>query len=736
MDLYVPFNGGTFLSEEAQHWIASIPGGAQEQGVKEDIIDSTIAEATLLHEWDWPICDYIGGMWKSFWVSGKKRGETTFEMKLIAKGVSPEVVHRKLIAYLHVGLDFNKWNPEANNGQGGYEPVVDVNNPGIGEIIVPINGGYDEGGTVPDNENPGIDQDDDDIVSAQIVIPGLKGAWNTITGKLRINYPNKIKIYDEDLNLIPANTWVGGRTVGRSDEIINIKIEGITASTSLNDIMIGMRFIPKWGEWPQNYEGSNVLVKATVVEVDLKVDSNNDREIDDDDDDVEETSPGFKFWINDDIDSGDIGERGGGRQNRNDNRINGARDLEDFALMKIKRDKNISDEYKYYLEIESISGNPSIRVFPRNGGSAYNYLQDRPDAVQQRREDMLGKIDEDNPLEINLSIFGDADEKEFIFEGIDKGEFKLKLVVKKDEDIIAKDEAVITLEEVEDLYAGNNSGPILVFAHGVWNTEESAKRLWFRTVYKRLYWVGFEGDFIPVTWDANEGRFWQYNRNVFNAFQEAGFNDPQSGISQYLQDLQDNNPGKDISLMAHSLGNVLFGQCITNRQGLIKNYILTQAATFSNCYNPNEPLTPWWSRVNERRTRRGLPPIEDNWKSIFETGVTGLSGTFVNTHQNLGDDFVLFMLMINEKIKIFPGGGRILPSDNDINPNYAKLSYADPGQSTATGIDHINDLSGKIENININTGTYNNLSGHSEVTRQPVQKCWEYYKTIREDYLR
>ena len=61
----------------------------------------------------------------------------------------------------------------------------------------------------------------------------------------------------------------------------------------------------------------------------------------------------------------------------------------------------------------------------------------------------------------------------------------------------------------------------LVFAHGYNVPDENAVKEWFPTVFKRLYWMGFQGNFAGISWDGDDGWTILYNRNVFRAMYSA-----------------------------------------------------------------------------------------------------------------------------------------------------------------------------------------------------------------------
>ena len=55
------------------------------------------------------------------------------------------------------------------------------------------------------------------------------------------------------------------------------------------------------------------------------------------------------------------------------------------------------------------------------------------------------------------------------------------------------------------------------FIHGA-NVSEDEARVWADQMFKRLWQVGAQMEFIPIAWESDIGPSWNYHQNVSNAF--------------------------------------------------------------------------------------------------------------------------------------------------------------------------------------------------------------------------
>ncbi len=306
LDVYVPINydgnydNWTWFSYESFAYPDGIPGIYQENPAQEFYILNEYGQIIgkdRLDSTDWTDSEgrirvirdsqnnsrywQYGVNWHYRWdtskISGLKRAEVP-ALYTFYRAAGEEMPNhdQSLDVFFHVGLDFEVLNEE----EGAYEPV--------NAFVIPLNDDDDEGNQdidgndIPDNEPDAtnghrIIAADDELVDAQIVIPGLEGARASVSGNWRLIYPeDRIKIYLDEggtsFPLIPSNTWsesVGNilLSVEHIDYLIPIIIERIAdTEEGEEDIEIKARFIPKWDNsepGPYDYEGTNVEVSVS-----------------------------------------------------------------------------------------------------------------------------------------------------------------------------------------------------------------------------------------------------------------------------------------------------------------------------------------------------------------------------------------------------------------------------------------------------------------------------------------
>ncbi|MBI4377837.1 MAG: alpha/beta hydrolase [Nitrospinae bacterium] len=131
----------------------------------------------------------------------------------------------------------------------------------------------------------------------------------------------------------------------------------------------------------------------------------------------------------------------------------------------------------------------------------------------------------------------------------------------------------------------------LIMVHGYNVTEDQAKD-GYNELYRRLYWLGFRGNFIGFTWDSNEGfpSVVLFDTQVQNAFQTS------PSFQKFLQNNVLATWGispSDVDIMAHSLGNLMVFDTLRlhKRLGtgeLTRNVISLESATWPEAYQPEE----------------------------------------------------------------------------------------------------------------------------------------------------
>jgi hypothetical protein len=157
-------------------------------------------------------------------------------------------------------------------------------------------------------------------------------------------------------------------------------------------------------------------------------------------------------------------------------------------------------------------------------------------------------------------------------------------------------------------------------------------------MYKRLYWAGYNGAFMGVTWDGSQtfpemsnqvpflgkllryapGNVNNFNPNVENAFQTG------QAIADLLYDLRANHRWDRVSVITHSLGATAVGQALhdlatrpTNRawnqqEPVLHRVIHMQAAQSYNVYAPLSQQAGDYSTVDNFQLL-----VRGPWKGIF-----------------------------------------------------------------------------------------------------------------------
>jgi hypothetical protein len=138
-----------------------------------------------------------------------------------------------------------------------------------------------------------------------------------------------------------------------------------------------------------------------------------------------------------------------------------------------------------------------------------------------------------------------------------------------------------------------NRDKYFIFIHG-YNVDEGDAVDWNRAMFRRMYWTGFRGNYIGLTWHGDEGqidivditpKFWANN---LNAMQSSD-----SVMRFFRNTLQGswNANSQNITVMAHSLGNLvmwdalrLYAKNYPNDKA-VKNAVSVEAAVWSEAFN-------------------------------------------------------------------------------------------------------------------------------------------------------
>ena len=133
----------------------------------------------------------------------------------------------------------------------------------------------------------------------------------------------------------------------------------------------------------------------------------------------------------------------------------------------------------------------------------------------------------------------------------------------------------------------------LIWVHG-YNVSQDDARGTFNEMYRRLFWLGYRGNFIGLTWHSDEGgstAVLRFDTQVQNALQSSpsfwGFLSSQVRGSWAV-------PAKNINIVAHSLGNlVVYDALRINRKydlnpntptQIANNVVSIESATWPEAY--------------------------------------------------------------------------------------------------------------------------------------------------------
>ncbi len=291
--------------------------------------------------------------------------------------------------------------------------------------------------------------------------------------------------------------------------------------------------------------------------------------------------------------------------------------------------------------------------------------------------------------------------------------------------------------------------------------------MWFPTMYKRLYWAGYRGNFVGLTWYGNESGFLRwYDGNVFNAMEQA------SRVATFLQSLASEGT---VNVVAHSLGNMIVSKAIElSPPGTVRRYVLAEAAVPSGAYDKDTPMWDYLWDPGEAQYRNALPrftgePGEDrsiayalevlSYETIFEAGMLNLKpwqlGTFggygpVLPQDDVWADYFAPILNKSELFNTWSGADEVLGPDgvedawpwneayktltveDDVDEGSAPphsveqswLAYRFPARRRATGNTPFVLVFNENKQVNtLGLGVYE----HSDMKDRPLQILYDFF---------
>lgn len=423
------------------------------------------------------------------------------------------------------------------------------------------------------------------------------------------------------------------------------------------------------------YDNADDLVRASggykiadalrIIPRVLAVDGNRDGTLTFDADDTTTAERPWRWWINDDKDrqgldistaDEDFPASGG---NASNSVVDGKRDVIDFFSVGLDVGTlsdafPASDGYKCYLyhpdqavnfvwsnvltsqaktiqtDLDRMSGFGSSLSSKLEAAMVSSGLQSIPQLVM----DLGGKVivlvegvrDSKKPLKLRV-----CDRS-----GAQVLEQELPLSISKVEQMYrwinlrSQQERFTSLAQPEGLSDDQCSDRFLVFIHGFRQPEREV-RAWNADLFKRMYQSGMKAKFVGVTWHSDltslMGLIPNYYNAVEGAFKIAG---------HFAEEV--NSLPVPVTVMAHSLGNMVVSSAIQDHNFRPQKYLLVNAAVASEAYDPtmsfeaamqlppsdyriykdqnNQPLRAWsteWFRLAPDGDRRE----KMTWRGFF-----------------------------------------------------------------------------------------------------------------------
>jgi hypothetical protein len=369
------------------------------------------------------------------------------------------------------------------------------------------------------------------------------------------------------------------------------------------------------------------------------------------------------------------------------------RNLENFARLWICGLPNLPTSQGYTVTLSPFAYNISINLYPAyetNGGTGY--LTDTNIAAAQISSgygNMLAHIgDNTYPNFYTLPVDNNGQPllTHFLFEGVNPRSGYLALTISQNGQTIAQTFAYLNLQDIKSLYEQAevtnviqtwpemvqqpktsgfeilNSPPyssydaqqLAVFVHG-WRMTQWDWQDFSDTMFKRLYWQGYQGCFATLRWptrskdtDTNTYDLFgtqipadtlTYNRSEHIAF-ESG-----TGAAAYFNNLRQRFTNDTISVCSHSQGNILMMEALKElaaaNQAPLDNYVMMQAAVPAHCYDTT--VASYYIFTNEEQILP-TPNTYSNYATGIDNALRG-AGTIVNFYNT--NDYALVSASTN-----------------------------------------------------------------------------------------
>ena len=352
----------------------------------------------------------------------------------------------------------------------------------------------------------------------------------------------------------------------------------------------------------------------------------------------------WRFWTNDDNDSGATGgddiplNPGSEDTNGSDHRVNGVRDLVDFFPLDLdlKTALKIFPEgrYRYRLTHSAPQSAPCFRIVQAaslNPADADAYLRNLDTAASVSGLDSLPIHSTGRSLSTTFLRSLEQGNGLLLVEAVRPTTDPIKLQIVRSSDEVVMGETGFSvsitpaldmvrwkyvLPGAADITAGqmpanppnwpdaDRNGKHFVFVHG-YNVSDGQSKGWGTEAFKRLFWSGSNARFTAFAWKGSQSQFTvpvlgsitpNYQVNLLHSFRTA------KSFKQFL-DLLDGEK----TVAAHSMGNIVVGSAMHDWGARPKNYIMLNAAAAKECYDASEAGDAAQDALMENFEWRGYP---------------------------------------------------------------------------------------------------------------------------------
>jgi hypothetical protein len=493
----------------------------------------------------------------------------------------------------------------------------------------------------------------------------------------------------------------------------------------------------------------------------------------------------FTFWVNNDCDlednhllplTYDLGQdkdpRTWGADSASEN-VTSVRDFEDYARLWVCGVPALTNAgYQVTMGWANVSGNPAINLIQSietNGGIVYltdtNVASFSGTAWQQKLAGYGHKyrITTSNTIALPSNWFTNAENKYLLFEGAGIGSGQLVLTIKQNDQTIAQTSTWLDLKDVKDMFEhahiegvvttfpamrtnstststfkidsqpGTGMGDanqLIALVHG-WNNSLPQSEIYAQTMFKRLYWQGFQGRFASLRWPTLIGLL-TYNRSEYIAFRSA------SGASAYFNSLRSRFPDYSINAAAHSMGNIVMMEALklqaASGSNALNNYVLMEAAVPAHCYDTNAALCPG---LFTEEFEHPTPNTYFGYPGAVTNALRGKMSNFFNTN-----DFALAAWVGNQLLQKPEGdlGYQIIPP---LQPYLLSTLITDPREIMAfcarprsyaigaqPGVQGM--VLGAEVDLHVEFGFGTDASDHSGQYTRSIQQVGDFYFTLRQ----